>query len=527
MKSYPPCPLQPGASVWLYLRDSGGDGQDTASQEAFVFGYCEHYRLNIARVFRDAAQSGGTVAGRDEFMLMIETARRSKAPLVEAIIYWDTKRFSRNPDDAPYYKADLRRRKYRLISLTDNIPDGLIGRPIEALLEWKAAQDLEDLRKDVKRGMQFLVGLKGEDGQYIGVFPGAAPTFFTGKQFDTGLVRNDGKSRIVQRLVPDPETWELGRQAWQMRSEQASYQRIEQELNLFPGNANPAGTYSHIFGNEIYIGRMHYGGRVYEGFVPALATPEQWEAVAALRYKCKKGPFPAGKKHPKAGRPKYLLSGLCKCIYCQSSMNGETNNRRNGWQFYRCRSKKTGEKKCPASIIPAHRLENGIVNAVCGHILMPAFVEQLVERTNAYLADDDRARREREVVEAELGKLNKVIDNLLRMAEMTPSLAIARQIEAREAERAAAERRLAQLEEEARQTEITTDMAEVVDVLAGQRETLISGQTLARQNILREYIERIEAGGNVARLHYKVDLYGLCLKRVNRLEVKDILTISI
>ena len=79
-------------------------------------------------------------------------------------------------------------------------------------------------------------------------------------------------------------------------------------------DALPTGTYSHIFRNEIGIGRMHYSGNVYENFVPALATMEHWEAVQSLHYKrpARGQPHPKDNSHPKAGCGQHLLSGLCR-----------------------------------------------------------------------------------------------------------------------------------------------------------------------------------------------------------------------
>ena len=68
---FPACPLPAGASVWAYLRDSGGDSQDLASQRAYVLSYCEHHQLHLARLFEDEAMPGGSVIGREEFELIV------------------------------------------------------------------------------------------------------------------------------------------------------------------------------------------------------------------------------------------------------------------------------------------------------------------------------------------------------------------------------------------------------------------------------------------------------------------------
>jgi len=93
-------------------------------------------------------------------------------------------------------------------------------------LEGKAQKDREDISKDAKRGLAFIVGLKDENGNYLRVAPGRPPTLFRGERYDTGLKRNNGKPRIGQRWVLDPETWEKGKLAWLMRAERASYKDI-------------------------------------------------------------------------------------------------------------------------------------------------------------------------------------------------------------------------------------------------------------------------------------------------------------
>ncbi|RLC63217.1 MAG: hypothetical protein DRI48_08680, partial [Chloroflexi bacterium] len=96
----------------------------------------------------------------------------------DGILLWDLKRFARDRLDNAFFKADLRRRGYTVIFLSDNIPQGGIGHIYEAMLEWKAEQDLQDISKDVKRGLADLVGTRGADGKYLGLCPGKPPTGF-------------------------------------------------------------------------------------------------------------------------------------------------------------------------------------------------------------------------------------------------------------------------------------------------------------------------------------------------------------
>ncbi len=111
MFNFPNCPLLPGAPVWAYLRDSGGDGQDLSSQRAYyVLGYGKPYRLKLARLFEDTAISGGSTFKQEEFELMIEPARRTDTPKL----------------NSQFYKSNLRRGEIKAQQLvTDKTKTGI------------------------------------------------------------------------------------------------------------------------------------------------------------------------------------------------------------------------------------------------------------------------------------------------------------------------------------------------------------------------------------------------------------------
>lgn len=511
--NFPACPLPAGSPVWAYLRDSGGETQDLASQRAYVLAYCEFHRLRLARLFEDGAISGGSVAGRDEFELMVEMARISSPPAVDGILYWDTKRFARNQLDSQFYKADLRRRGYKLISISDDIPDSEFSIVFEAFLEWKAEKDRADISKDAKRGLAFIVGLKDDHGNYLGLAPGRPPKCFIGQPYDTGLKRNNGKPRIVQRWVPDPQTWEKGKVAWEMRSRRASYKEIERETGLYSNPANPGSTYNTFFKNQIYIGRFIYSGKVYENFVTHLATMEQWEAVQQLSYqRPQKGySFPAGKIHPKTGRSEFLLSGLCTCLYCQASLHASRNRqaaRGREWPHYVCSRKKARPESCQAKYIPAHALETMVVQAVVGKILTVDFLQALVDQVNALLPDT--ASIEQKIFEQrqKLTGLDRAINNLLDLAEQHGSESVLGRLRQREAERDVARRELYRWQRQITQR-VTVDPALVVAILSDMRLKLLGQDLKARRMILNQALQKIEVGRTMARLWYKFPLYVL------------------
>jgi site-specific DNA recombinase len=314
------CPLPPGSRVAGYFRDSGGDEQERSvdQQRRVAEEYCRQHHLVLLRVFADEARPGSTITGRDAFDDLIHycrqsapSAKRRSPDAPNGILLWDLKRFARDRLDNAFFKADLRRRGYTVIFLSDNIPQGGIGHIYEAMLEWKAEQDLQDISKDARRGLSDLVSTRGPDGKYLSLCPGRPPTGFKGGPHTLG-VKRDGTPRIVQRWVPDPETWDLCGRAWEMRVNGASYREVHEATRLL----GSIGSYATFFRNRIYTGTLDCGGQEYHDFVPALITEEAWYQVQTMRK-------PRYQHRPNLDSSDYALSGLPHCGLCGRAMKAD------------------------------------------------------------------------------------------------------------------------------------------------------------------------------------------------------------
>ncbi|MEM7345774.1 MAG: recombinase family protein [Chloroflexota bacterium] len=505
MKSrFPPCPLRSGSPVWVYIRDSGGGAQDTRSQKAYVLAYIKHHNLILDEMFIDAAVSGGSVAGRHEFERMISLARSTESPIVSGILLWDFKRFARNKEDSQFYKADLRRRGYAVISLSDDIPEGDLSVIYEALLEWKAEQDRKDISKDVKRGQAFTIGLKDESGKYLGLFPGRPPTFFKGVKYDTGLKRNNGQPRIVQRIIPDPETWELGKIAVEMRANGASHRQIESRIKLFPKSPDPSGMYTAIFRNEIYVGTLHYGGQIYYDFVPPLATEDQWEAIKAQRQERPQRGQSWQDKHPRTGKGHFLLVGLCKCGICGASMHGGASRRkgRNAvWAHYRCATR--DRSRCHNKRAGARKIEKVVIDSIMGQVLTPSFTEIIVDHVNKSLNNRTDLKFKIQRLDEEVNRLNQMISNLLDLAEIQPDPDILDRLSQRKKERNNALSERSHLNNRLDMETIEVDPRLIEKLLTSLANDLISLNADAQKVVLNHTLEKVEVSPNEAKLYCK------------------------
>lgn len=313
------CPFSPGSIVAAYFRDSGGETQDLSisQQETAFRSWCQQHGLAAGRIFRDAARPGSSVAERQAFHDMMHHFR-SGAPEAGLVI-WSYSRFARDFDDAQFYRADIRRRGYLFHSLNDDIPEGAMGRLFEAVIDWKNEQFLEDLSRDVKRGLHDLVRTHG-------AVPGTPPRGFIRQAIQIGA-RRDGRPHIAHRWVPDPESVHLVNAAFSLRAAGASLAEIHQATHLY-GSLN---SYTTFFSNKLYIGILEFGDLVIENYCEPVISLVIWNAVqlrnqqhAAHRNLTE----PGSRAHPRRQSSRYLLSGLAYCARCGSPLYGLTSTQR-------------------------------------------------------------------------------------------------------------------------------------------------------------------------------------------------------
>lgn len=493
MKKTNPSPFPPGARVAAYLRDSGGDEQDLSvpQQERAIQKWCSENGTILTHIFKDIATPGSSIIGRQEFQRMIQHFRHPDCEEAGVVI-WKYSRFSRDIDDAQFFKADLRRRGYTIYSINDPVPDGLDGRFFESAIEWMNARFLEDLSTDVRRGLHDLVRAHG-------AVPGIPPRGFTREPIDLGTYR-DGKPHIVHRWVPDPDTWDRCRQAWEMRARGASYREINQATDLF-GSLN---SYATFFKNRLYLGELRFGELVISDYAPALVDENLWAAVQAVneRYGHKnRNQGPDNPRHSRRVHSKYLLSGLAYCAECGSPLSGESvvDRRRqdeNGepvrYFYYTC-AKESRTRDSHFKRVPAALLDRAVIEAIADEIIQP---DMLLAMQTVSMEDFNTAREnvsdQRAELRKRLGALRHRKTNLVEAiaaaghsSTLLESLAVAEQ---QEREILAA---IARLEEEVKTPPSQLDLTNLDWIATRACEQLLTLPVEQVKPILQAFIQRI------------------------------------
>ena len=479
----PPASLPPGSQILAYLRDSGHETQElsTQQQQNSLSEWASQHGLVITRFYIDEARVGSTSIGRDQLQLLMNVLRHGTPET--AVVVWSYNRFSRGLDEPALYRGEIRTLKYQFHSLTDDVPEGPIGRIVEAVIDYKNYQYLVDLSIDIQRGQRDLVRIHG-------CVPGTPPRGILRQPVTLGQHR-DGTPHIAHRWLPDPATSHLVRQAFEMRASGASLETINNTVFLYKSRS----CYSSFFSNQIYIGTLCFSDMTIEKYCPPIVPLDIWQTVQDIqvRYAARQH-VNSESSHPRRTASRYLLSGLLRCAQCDSVINGNTSSYRGikATDTYACANVR--RHKCTARRIPREQLETIVIETVITYITAPnaALARQELDATNA-IDQASQTKTKREDLKKRLAKthrdLKRISDAIMAHGQFSKTLSA--NLEALEKEEASYTNQINQLERTP--ASIQLDRIELQHQAALAMKILKAEDNLdEKRSLLRGFIYRIK-----------------------------------
>ena len=516
----PKFPFATGARVNTYIRDSGGEKQELSldQQAAAIRAWCAENGLILVHVFQDSARKGSSIVGRDGFQDMMHRFRSPDCQETGLVI-WNYQRFARDVDDAQFFRADLRRRGFIFHSLNDEIPEGPMGRLFEAAIDWKNEQFLEDLSRDVKRGLSELV-LK------YGAVPGTPPRGFKRVPISIGQ-RRDKSEHIAHRWEPDPEIAPLVQQAFEMKAVGRSLVEITAATGLFKS----ANSYTSFFRNEIYIGILNFGGLVIENYCDPLIDQATWQAVQARLKSTKARQHLTGDnpQHPRR-RSAWLLSGLAYCGACGSPLYGLSALQRNGSYYdrYHCTRAKRNHD-CDAQAIPRRFLDQAVIGGLHDQILTP---ENILAR---HTEDRKSATENRRKIKVQLTAQQKRLAETRRqltnvtsaIAERSHSRALLDKLGQLEAEEADCLAQISRLNLSLETPNTVKTRAQITSQVNRLRAELETGDPERVMAVLRGLVSRVTVLRKGNMVHGLLEYHGIGDLKKAKAPYKGAATVSI
>src|SRR3984893_18474118 len=196
-------------------------------------------------------------------------------------------------------------------------------------------------------------------------------------------------------LIPVVE--ELDRRGWRMKS------WTTREGRQAGGKPIPKNSLYNLLTNMIYVGKVEYGGQVYEGEHERILEEETWNKVqSALNRNGRRGGRNIGNKYAA------LLKGLVRCGTCDVGMvHTYVNKKDKLYRYYVCvKAHQRGWAQCETRSVSAPALENAVVEQLRGIGRNPGMLHEVLRQIADHRQRDSaEIEREKTDIERQLKKI--------------------------------------------------------------------------------------------------------------------------
>jgi len=288
--------------------------------------YCKEHGYEVAKEFREeGASARDENRPRFQEMLALVTERKNG---IEAILVLTTSRFFRDALGARMYKHQLKKAGVRVIAITQEVQDDLIGSFIEGIFE------LQDQYESDINAFHTLRGMK--ENARRGYFNGSKPPF----GFRVTSVM-DERGNAKSKLSPDEQEASVVKRMFDLYAHGVDGRKVgikrvieilNQEGNLYRGKTWSKQRVQERLSDPVYIGEYYFNkknrktglARDREEWILVPVEPlidrELFEEAESLRRKRR----PDVKTPPSVTSAKTLLTGLLMCGKCGARMGLET-----------------------------------------------------------------------------------------------------------------------------------------------------------------------------------------------------------
>ena len=373
----------------LYLRVSTTKQAEVdlsiPDQKLQTAAYCERHGWPIAAEYVEPSASAMDDS-RAEFQRMIERACDDDHPF-EVIVVHSFSRFFRDAFGLEMYIRRLAKHGVRLVSITQELGDD----PAQAMMRQVIA--LFDEYQSRENAKHVLRAMKEN----------ARQGFYNGSHVPLGFTLQEVEKRghrTNKRIIADPVEAETVRLIFDLyahgdgRSGPMGVKEVTKYLNAKGhwtrlGGRFGVGPVHGILTNPVYIGSWSFNKRnsktrqakpqseIISIEVPAIIDRITFDKVQKTLQA----------KNPRANPPRavtgpILPTGLAHCASCGGAMTLRTGTSKNGnvYHYYTCSSAvRIGETACRGRSIPMEKLDQLVTEHVADRILVPEWLEALLQ----------------------------------------------------------------------------------------------------------------------------------------------------
>lgn len=245
----------------IYARySSHAQREESIDQQVDVCrAWCASQGHDVVAVYADEHRSGRSTEGRENFLRMVDDAKRGEWQLV---VVYKLDRFARDRYDAAIYRKRLRDAGVEVRSAMENIPEGPEGRLLEAVVEGVAEWYSADLAQKTLRGMRHNAERCLANGVAVfGYSVGA----------DGRYVVDDGQAAVVREVF---DAWARGVPAVTVARELEA-RGVRTALGRVPSK----NWVKRLVHDERYLGTYRWDDVRVDGGMPAIVDEATWVAA--------------------------------------------------------------------------------------------------------------------------------------------------------------------------------------------------------------------------------------------------------
>ena len=347
--------------------------------------YAEQNGYNIINEYADRACSGKNF-DRPQFQKMICD---SKSNEFQVILLYKLDRFGRNKEETCIFRSLLKKRNIKVLSATENIPEGSLGVFIEGILDTVNEFYSYILAENVKRGMNQNAERCNSNG-------GSIP--FGYKTIDKKYIADEETAKYV------PKIFEMYRDGTMIKDiiDYLSDLGVKNSR----GNKFVYNSINSILKNRKYMGIYCFDGYEVPDAIPRLISDELFYDVQKKMEKNKHN-----RAHNKA-KEEYLLTSKLFCGHCKSKMVGTSAKSHTGkvYRYYVCNKKE--DSNCCKKKVSKRNIENYVVEK-CKEVLTDKNIK-LIAKELLKLNNSETENIKLISLKKELSKLNKEMKNQMK-----------------------------------------------------------------------------------------------------------------
>lgn len=309
-------PIQKKAVIYCRVstKEQVEEGNSLVTQERVCREYAQKHGYEVAATFIEQGESAKT-ADRTELKKMMAFCAVKKYS-ISAVIAYKIDRISRNTDDYSQIRLLFRRYNVEIKSTSEHFEDTPAGRFMENIIA-NVAQFDNDVRTERSVG-----GLKEavREGRYVWMAPyGYSNVRINGK----ATIAPNEKAVFVRQAFEEVALWQLP-------------VRIIRKNLIAKGMVSNTGkpisktTFYDTIRNQLYAGKIHKFGNIYEGRFEPIISEQLFQRVqAVLTGKV------SGNNHYKKDNPDFPLRGLFRHESGRMLTGAWSSGRKKKYAYYK------------------------------------------------------------------------------------------------------------------------------------------------------------------------------------------------